>query len=431
MIKNAHELLMFYKNTLTEDFMRFWDKAFDHENGGYYTCFSNDGANRISTDKYIWSQGRMLWIDSRYAELMQKGIIPGDPLERLAKAEKTYRFINNNAILPEGQGVCAYLCEGNGTKKESIPGKGFYTSFYVDCFVIMGYAEYSRVSGKIEPLEDALKLYDRMRQYIDNGYIVSEPYPIPEGFDAHSVAMIMVNVTGVLYEALNVASHARREELALEAKRYVGLVMTNFFDEDKRRIIELVPKSDEYNDTLLAKHVNPGHAVECMWFCLKVLADTGWNEEYAKKAFDVVYNSIMAGWDKKYGGLLRITNGYGEKPEGRMLNTPYDTLLADTWDSKLWWPHSEALYVTLLCSKLSDETDKFRDLYDMVSEYVFRVFPNPNREIGEWIQILDRDNSPMNKVVALPVKDPYHIMRNIILIVELIDADIKERAATK
>jgi N-acylglucosamine 2-epimerase len=55
-----------------------------------------------------------------------------------------------------------------------------------------------------------------------------------------------------------------------------------------------------------------------------------------------------------------------------------------------------------------------------VHEYTFRVFPNPDQGIGEWIQIRDREGAPESKVVALPVKDPFHITRNLILIVDLL-----------
>jgi N-acylglucosamine 2-epimerase len=60
------------------------------------------------------------------------------------------------------------------------------------------------------------------------------------------------------------------------------------------------------------------------------------------------------------------------------------------------------------------------DLYQMVGKYAFTVFPNPDKSMGEWIQILDRENKPLEKVVALPVKDPYHIIRDFMLIIELL-----------
>ena len=88
----------------------------------------------------------------------------------------------------------------------------------------------------------------------------------------------------------------------------------------------------------------------------------------------------------------------------------------DTWDMKLWWPHSEILYVFPYLYTLTGDED-FAKLYEKSAEYVFATFPN--REIGEWIQIRTRDGSPQEKLVALPVKDPFHILRNFIKIVEL------------
>ena len=35
-------------------------------------------------------------------------------------------------------------------------------------------------------------------------------------------------------------------------------------------------------------------------------------------------------------------------------------------------------------------------------------------------KILTREGKPQDKVVALPVKDPYHITRNLLLLVELL-----------
>ena len=76
--------------------------------------------------------------------------------------------------------------------------------------------------------------------------------------------------------------------------------------------------------------------------------------------------------------------------------------------------HSEALYSTL---RFSDDKT-VAEWYEKVKEYTFRTFPNTENDRGEWIQIRDREGKPENRVVALPVKDPFHIMRNLILLIE-------------
>ena len=52
--------------------------------------------------------------------------------------------------------------------------------------------------------------------------------------------------------------------------------------------------------------------------------------------------------------------------------------------------------------------------------YAYSTFPNTDPNIREWVQIRERSGDACEKVVALPVKDPYHVMRNLILIIELL-----------
>ena len=84
---------------------------------------------------------------------------------------------------------------------------------------------------------------------------------------------------------------------------------------------------------------------------------------------------------------------------------------------KLWWPHSEILYTCLLLYKLTGD-EKFNKIYTQSFDYIFKTFPNT--ELGEWIQIRTRDGKQADKLVALPVKDPFHILRNFIKITELL-----------
>ena len=74
---------------------------------------------------------------------------------------------------------------------------------------------------------------------------------------------------------------------------------------------------------------------------------------------------------------------------------------------------------TLAAATVS-QAPRFQGMHQRVHDYVFRTFPNPNTKIGEWIQIRDRRGEPLNKVVALPVKDPYHVLQNLILCVEIL-----------
>lgn len=412
-------LLEFYRDHVTRILLPFWmDRALDERNGGVYTCFDNVEPKLISKDKYTWSQGRFVWVLSKLASLCRNGMLIGDAEKYLTHAESTVRFLREHAILENGN--CAFLLTETGEKIESSPGEGFDSSFYADCFVVLGFSEFSRVSGDVETLELALRLYDRIVRRLNSGSVRSEPYPVNENFRAHAVPMIMLNVSQELRRALDRHNHSRTEELGNSALQYMATLMETFVDREGV-VREMVPASSakgSVEDTLLARHVNPGHTFECMWFVLDEAITQG-AHEYLESAARVIEKAMELGWDKEYGGLLRFVDCEGGFPRGRELGDRYERLILQTWDTKLWWPHSEALYCSLRMQELSSQ-QRFRDMYERLHTYVFQTFPNLDSDVGEWIQIRDRKGEPVDKVVALPVKDPYHTLRNALLTIELL-----------
>jgi N-acylglucosamine 2-epimerase len=109
----------------------------------------------------------------------------------------------------------------------------------------------------------------------------------------------------------------------------------------------------------------------------------------------------------------------GGAPRGSVPDPTEPMLKKTTEDngSKLWWVHSEALYSTLLFGN----DPEVASWYPRIKDYTFKTFPNRENGRGEWIQIRARDGSPENRIVALPVKDPFHIMRNYLLIIEYLE----------
>lgn len=141
------------------------------------------------------------------------------------------------------------------------------------------------------------------------------------------------------------------------------------------------------------------------------------------RASQAVRFAFERGWDDVHGGLLHFVDADGGPPVGAEGNSIYERSVRGTWDTKLWWVHSEALYASLLCYRYTGDA-AVREWFERTWEYTFRTFPHPDVSIGEWIQIRDRRGSPLDRVVALPVKDPYHITRNLIQIVELCSEDL-------
>ena len=57
----------FYRRTLLKEILPYWLNKIDRENGGFYTCYNVFGDQLISKDKYVWSQGRCVWLYAKLA----------------------------------------------------------------------------------------------------------------------------------------------------------------------------------------------------------------------------------------------------------------------------------------------------------------------------------------------------------------------------
>jgi N-acylglucosamine 2-epimerase len=411
---NSNKFAQFYSQEIVRDFWPFWEKAFDDQNGGVFTCFTNDGTQLISSDKYTWSQGRFLWLCSELYQLAKEGLVSLDLDELKVMADKTYTFLKRHTLMESNHVLYAVTNDGKQINGQTD------ISVYADCFFVLGINKYAEVFKNEEAFQLALLVYQTIIKRVGTGSIKTEPYPIPKDFLSHSLNMILLNVVQEIEVTARVFSYPI-QDLDIKCSKDISQYIINEFIEEDGRCIELKRKSGKSEDLLLERHLNPGHILEATWFHLHSL--NNWEENQQQDVLSILskvaLNALNRGWDEEYGGLLRFVDKDGGKPVGQVNDhDPYCTLICETWDTKLWWPHSEALYTLLLLYKYTKE-QVFMEWYQKLYAYIFRTFPNPNKEVGEWIQIRNRKGEPLNKVVALPVKDPFHILRNFILIIKL------------
>lgn len=232
--------------------------------------------------------------------------------------------------------------------------------------------------------------------------------------------MIFSSVTKEVYEAACKFDTDWLEELKHNLNDFTSDILDHFVDENQV-IHEVITDENTFFTGLLGQHANPGHTIEDMWFMVDAMDILGKKERIvqisaiAKKAMEI-------GWDKEHGGLMHYCGVSGGQPKEDTAGDHEEPMLKQvlsSWGDKLWWIHSEALYTMLLLYERTGD-EEFLLWYEKVFDYTFEKFPNPDRETREWVQILTRDGKPQDKVVALPVKDPYHITRNLILIIELL-----------
>lgn len=409
----------FYEDHLFEVLLPFWlRESVDREAGGYFVAFTNAGDHLVSEDKFTWSIGRMVWMFAHLAELPRLRHRSPDRQDCLDLAALGADFLMEHCLLPNGN--CAFLMDRWGRPKEPTTGAGYDISFYADCFVADGLARYAAASGRRDALLFAMRVYDSIRERYLRYDLRTEPYPIPEGWRAHAVEMIQLKVSQELARALDVFGDPRSNALREHANGFMDRTLGSFLQPDGlvREFIGI--DGEARSDCALGRYVEPGHGIEDAWFMIHH-ARANDREEDIERVVDIVERSMSVGWDEEHGGLLRYLDCEGGKPRDpdAQDRSAMAEKLRNEWDVKLWWTHSEALYSSLLAWRLTGRPSLI-EWYGRLHDYTFRTFPNPNRDVGEWIQIRDRQGRPANVRVALPVKDPFHVIRNMMLVIELL-----------
>ncbi len=393
MSENFKALYQLYRAELLERTIPFWLKyGLDWAYGGICTCISDEG-EVLSGDKYVWSQLRAIWTFSAlYNKVERKP-------EYLEAATHIFNFIKDCGRNERGEW---YFClDENGR-----PLFNGATSIYCDGFAIYGFTEFARATGNVEAIELARQAYDNvLPRLAQPGSYQTHPLPIPAGTKAHGISMIFASAFGELGEYLNDSA------ITAAALDHARQVMDVFRRPADRRLYEFVSLDDSPLNSPPGRVVNPGHVIESMWFMLH-LFQREHDQVRIQRAIETMRWHLEMGWDDEYGGLVLARDAEGSFWEKK-------------WDMKIWWPHTEALYALLLAYSISKETwclDWFRRIHD----YAFSHFPVP--EYGEWTQNLDRQGRRINELVALPVKDPFHLARALIYSVGVLDQLAKSEA---
>ena len=72
MKEKIQNLAQQYKSELLDNVLPFWlDKSQDKEYGGYFTCLDRYG-KVFDTDKFVWLQGRQVWLFSMLYNKLEK-----------------------------------------------------------------------------------------------------------------------------------------------------------------------------------------------------------------------------------------------------------------------------------------------------------------------------------------------------------------------
>jgi len=382
---NETQLRRTYRELLLDGIVPFWARhGVDPQHGGVLSCMGENGTP-VSDAKYIWSQARWVWTCSALYNRIEKRP------EFLTWARDTIDFLLKHGRDEQGRWVYRTTREGR-----IVEGA---TSIYTDCFVVYGLSEYCRAVPDPDLLSLAKTVFASIQDRIAKPtFSETAPYELPPNRRCHGVPMILTEVAGELMITTGDKS------ILAAADDFAASVMNHFVRPARQCLVEFVDHDYREVPPPEGTFVMPGHAIESMWFQMhRALARK--DRQTIIRAVEVLRWHLEKGWDKEYGGIFLGIDAEGHPP------------FLPNSESKVWWPHTEALYALLLAHELTGES-WCENWFEQIRRWSFEHFSMP--EAGEWRQRLDRTGKPMTTVVALPVKDPFHLPRALILSLELL-----------
>jgi len=390
----ARELMQFYRGELLENVLPFWlAHAVDREHGGFLHYLDRDGS-LLSTDKGIWIQGRFTWLLARLYNVVEP-----NP-EWLELAAHGVDFIGKYAFDSDGRCFYSVTRDGRPLRKRRY--------IFSEAFVVMALAEYARALGASkggEYVERAHDLFKLILCHLDTpGLLEPKVNPETRPMRAHGIPMILLCLTQVLREA---QADPLYDEVA---GRSVRDVLRYFVHDDAKALMETVGPGGERLDGPVGRMVVPGHAIETAWFMMHE-AMRGKDEGLTAQACRILEWSLDLGWDREFGGLLYYVDVEGRPPE------PYEH------DMKLWWPHTEAEYATLLAHYLTGR-EVYLDWHTRVRDWARAHFPDA--EYGEWFGYLHRDGTLSSPVKGNMWKGPFHLPRMLLYSWKLLEGSLNE-----
>jgi N-acylglucosamine 2-epimerase len=374
------QLISTYRDTLLNDVIPFWIRhSVDHKYGGFFTFLDRTGQT-YCTDKPVWLQGRIPWV---FAKLYNT--VEPRP-EWLALAKQGLDFLLAHCIDTDGRLFFMVTQDGTPLRKRRY--------LFSETFAIMALAEYAKASGEDWARQKAADLFDLLIKYHTTPSLL-EPKFVPGARPgkSHAMPMILLCTAQIIRQVDDRPIYRDIADDALDE------VFNHFLKPDKKALLELVGPNGEFIDTPEGRCVNPGHAIETSWFIMEEGRARN-DRELALRALPILEWSLEIGWDKQHEGILYFVDVDG-KP-----------CVQYEWDMKLWWPHTEAIYATLLAYHLTGDA-KWLNWHEKVHNYAFNHFADP--EYGEWFGYLHRDGTVSHQLKGSGWKGPYHLSRTLLL----------------
>lgn len=367
-----------YKSELLDKVVPFWlEKSQDKEYGGYFTCLDRDGSV-FDTDKFIWLQGREVWMFATLYNKVEKR------KEWLDCAIQGAEFLKKHGH--DGQLNWYFALD-----REGHPLVEPYNIFSYT-FAVIAFGQLSIATGSQEYADIAKRTFDIVLSKVDNPKGKwNKAAPGARALKSFALPMILCNV------ALEIEPLLEPEFLRKTIDTCVHEVMDVFYRPELGLIVENLSTDGQLVDCFDGRQLNPGHAIEAMWFIMDLGKRLG-RQDLIDKAVQIALNEAEYGWDKQYGGIFYFMDRLGH---------PCQQL---EWDQKLWWVHIETL-ITMLKGYQLTGNKKCLEWFERVHDYVWTHFTDA--EYPEWYGYLNRRGEVLLPLKGGKWKGCFHVPRGL------------------
>lgn len=367
-----------YKKELLDNVLPFWlEKSQDKEYGGYFTCLDRKG-NVYDTDKFIWLQGREVWM---FAMLYNK-------------VEKNPEWLK--CAVQGGEFLKKYGHDGNynwyfALTREGKPLVEPYNIFSYT-FATMAFGQLSIATGNQEYADIAKKTFDIVLSKIDNPKGKwNKACPATRSMKGFALPMILCNL------ALEIEPLLEKSFLETTIETCLHEVLEVFYRPELGLIVENVSAEGELLDNFDGRLLNPGHAIEAMWFIMDLGVRLN-RKDLIEKAVKIALQEVEYGWDQEYGGIFYFMDRLGH---------PVQQL---EWDQKLWWVHIETLITMLKGYQLTGSQECLK-WFERVHDYVWTHFAD--KDYPEWFGYLNRQGEVLLPLKGGKWKGCFHVPRGL------------------
>ncbi|PWE01101.1 AGE family epimerase/isomerase [Marinilabilia rubra] len=372
------KLALQYKQELLENVVPFWlNKSQDEQFGGYFSCLDREG-NVFDTDKFIWLQAREVWMFSMlYNRVEQKP-------EWLECARQGGEFLKKYGHDGFGNWYFSLTREG----KPLIQPYNIFSY----TFAAMAFAQLGLATGNQEYTNLAKTTYDRILERQENPKgRYNKAYPGTRHLKNFALPMIMCNLNLEMEHILG-ADYVKES-----ATKLMDEVLNVFYRPECGLVVENVNEDGSLSDTFDGRLLNPGHAIEAMWFIMD-LAERMDKKDIIEQAQQITLQTLKHGWDEKYGGIFYFMDAKNRPPQQL------------EWDQKLWWVHIESLISLLKGYRLTGSKESL-EWFEKVHQYTWAYFKD--EQYPEWYGYLNRQGDVSLNLKGGKWKGCFHVPRGL------------------